>query len=97
MSNPSLGQIVNLCKNQKMNQIYVVECHDTKLVDTDQVLNQYPDVEIDALTVEMFSTVASKVNSFIAHQPPFSFCNPDKAWLYHQTAGHLPQMYQCRF
>ena len=47
MSNPSLGQIVNLCKNQKMNQIYVVECHDTKLVDTDQVLNQYPDVEID--------------------------------------------------
>ena len=59
MSNPSLGQIVNLCKNQKMNQIYVV--------DTDQVLNQYPDVEIDALTVEMFSTVDYK-RSTVFHQ-----------------------------
>lgn len=67
MSNPSLGQIVNLCKNQKLNQIYVVECHDTKLVDTDQVLNQYPDVEIDALTVEMFSTVDYK-RSTVFHQ-----------------------------
>ena len=46
MSNPSLGQIVNLCKNQKMNQIYV---------------------EIDALTVEMFSTVDYK-RSTVFHQ-----------------------------
>ncbi len=56
MIKPSLSQIVNLCKEQNMHQMYVVEGHESKLVVTDEVLAQYPDVEIDALTVEMFST-----------------------------------------
>ncbi len=60
MIKPSLSQIVNLCKEQNMHQMYVVEGHESKLVVTDEVLAQYPDVEIDALTVEMFSTVDYK-------------------------------------
>ncbi|MDE5978192.1 MAG: hypothetical protein K2G70_07015 [Turicibacter sp.] len=60
MTKPSLSQIVNLCKEQHMNQMYVVEGHESKLIETDKVLTQYPDVEIDALTIEMFSTVDYK-------------------------------------
>ena len=67
MSNPSLGQIVNLCKKQDMRVMYVVESNESRLVNTDKVLNQYPDVEIDALTVEMFSTVDYK-RSTVLHQ-----------------------------
>lgn len=67
MSNPSLGQIVNLCKKQDMRVMYVVEGSESRLVNTDKVLNQYPDVEIDALTVEMFSTVDYK-RSTVLHQ-----------------------------
>ncbi len=60
MSKPFLSQIVNLCKEQNMHQMYVVEGHESKLVVTDEVLTRYPDVEIDALTIETISTVDYK-------------------------------------
>ena len=57
MSNPTLGQIVNLCLNQKMNLMYVVEGHESDLVNTIDVLDRYPDVEVVALLTEMHLSV----------------------------------------
>ncbi len=57
MSNPSLGQIVNLCLNQKMNLMYVVENHNPELINTNDVLNRYPDVEVVAMLPELQSVV----------------------------------------
>lgn len=57
MSKPFLSQIVNLCKEQGMRHLYVVEGRESRVVEIEKALSQYPDVEIDALTVEMFSTV----------------------------------------
>lgn len=58
MSNPSLGQIVNLCLNQKMNLMYVVvgNC-ESELVNTDEVLSLYPDVEIEWLMLETYTAI----------------------------------------
>lgn len=60
MSNPSLGQIVNLCLNQKMNLMYVVEKHkEPKLVNTNEVLElyPYPDVEVKWMMAETYTGI----------------------------------------
>ena len=57
MSKPTLGQIVNLCLDQKMNLIRVVENHNPVLIDTKDVLNRYPDVEVVAMIPELHSGV----------------------------------------